>query len=633
MKLAMINSPSPGSLADLVAFALSLDIPEAQDFIETLLVKKRFAKLLVYLKREKDVADIQKKISDEVNDKVNKYQREYFLREQLKVIRSELGMDDDEKSRDLQRMREKIESLEMPDEAYKATMEEMDRLEMISDSSPEYNVARTYINWMLDIPWGQSVEKDIEISKAKKILEKDHYGLEKAKERILEFLAVRKLKPDYDGTILCFSGPPGVGKTSMGKSIAKALGREFYRFSLGGIRDEAEIKGHRRTYVGAMPGKIIQAMKRVNVTNPVIMLDEIDKLSKSFQGDPASALLEVLDPEQNESFIDNYLDVSYDLSKVLFIATANYINDIPEPLLDRMEVIELSGYTLEEKVSIATKWVLPKQLKKHGLERKKFSLKVPVVKKIINDYAREPGVRVMEQMIAKLCRKAALKQVEAKRFKGFEPKATELETLLGPPRFVSELAEKIPRAGVVTGLAWTSFGGEILFIETLPLAGKGGFKLTGQLGDVMNESANLAYSYVKKILQLENAERGINDEEGDYLSEHEVHLHLPAGATPKDGPSAGITMALALYSLAMNKRIKPTLAMTGELSLTGKVLPVGGIKEKVLAAKRAGIKQIILPKQNEKDLTEVTERHRKGLKFYAVEHFDEVLKIAINKRS
>lgn len=640
MKLAMINSPSPGSLADLVAFALSLDIPEAQDFIETLLVKKRFAKLLVYLKREKDVADIQKKISDEVNDKVNKYQREYFLREQLKVIRSELGMDDDEKSRDLQRMREKIENLEMPQEAFKATMEEMDRLETIPDSSPEYNVARTYVNWMLDIPWGKSVEKDIEISRAKKILEKDHYGLEKAKERILEFLAVRKLKPDYDGTILCFSGPPGVGKTSMGKSIAKALGREFYRFSLGGIRDEAEIKGHRRTYVGAMPGKIIQAMKRVNVTNPVIMLDEIDKLSKSFQGDPASALLEVLDPEQNESFIDNYLDVPYDLSKVLFIATANYINDIPEPLLDRMEVIELSGYTLEEKVSIATKWVLPKQLKKHGLEKKKFSLGVPVVKKIINDYAREPGVRVMEQMIAKLCRKAALKQVETKKFKCFEPKLSELETLLGPPRFVSELAQKAPKAGVVTGLAWTSFGGEILFIETLPLAGKGGFKLTGQLGDVMNESANLAYSYIKKLLQVDAIQNSVktnnskeNNEEGDYLSDHEIHLHLPAGATPKDGPSAGITMALALYSLATNKRIKPTLAMTGELSLTGKVLPVGGIKEKVLAAKRAGIRQIILPKQNEKDLQEVPERHRKGLKFYAVEHFDEVLKIAINKKS
>ncbi len=630
MKLAMLNSPSPGSLADLVAFALSLDIPEAQDFIETLVVKKRFAKLLVYLKREKDVADIQKKISDEVNDKVNKYQREYFLREQLKVIRSELGMDDDEKSRDLQRMRDKINSLDMSKEAYKSTIEEMDRLEMIPDSSPEYNVARTYVNWMLDLPWGDSVEKDIEISKAKKILEKDHYGLEKAKERILEFLAVRKIKPDYDGTILCFSGPPGVGKTSMGKSIAKALGREFYRFSLGGIRDEAEIKGHRRTYVGAMPGKIIQAMKRVSVSNPVIMLDEIDKLSKSFQGDPASALLEVLDPEQNENFIDNYLDVSYDLSKVLFIATANYMNDIPEPLLDRMEVIELSGYTLEEKVSIATKWVLPKQLAKHGLNKKKFALRAAVVKKIINDYAREPGVRVMEQMIAKLCRRAALRQVESKRSKIFEPKITDLEKHLGPPRFVSELAQKSPRAGIVTGLAWTSFGGEILFIETLPLRGKGGFKLTGQLGEVMNESANLAYSYIKKLLQLRDGRSLISDEEeGDYLSEHEVHLHLPAGATPKDGPSAGITMALALYSLATDRKIKPTLAMTGELSLTGKVLPVGGIKEKVLAAKRAGIRQVILPKQNEKDLQEVPERHRKGLKFFPVDHFNQVLEIAL----
>lgn len=636
MKLAMLNSPNPGALADLVAFALSLDIPEAQDFIETLVVKKRFAKLLVYLKREKDVADIQKKISDEVNDKVNKYQREYFLREQLKVIRNELGMDEDDKSREITRMKGLLDEIDLPDEVLKSVKEEIERLEAIPDSSPEYNVARSYINWILDLPWGDGEEKDISIAEASKILEKDHYGLEKAKERILEFLAVRKIKPGYDGTILCFSGPPGVGKTSMGKSIAKALGRKFYRFSLGGMRDEAEIKGHRRTYVGAMPGKIMQALKRVSVTNPVIMLDEIDKLSKSFQGDPASALLEVLDPEQNNTFIDNYLDVPYDLSKVLFIATANYINDIPEPLLDRMEVIELSGYTLEEKVSIASKWVIPKQLKKHGLERKEFSLNVSIIKKIIHDYAREPGVRVMEQQIAKLCRRAALKKVSKPRRRGFKfaPSPKDLLEILGPERFVSEIAEKKVRPGVVTGLAWTSFGGEILFIETLPLKGKGGFKLTGQLGDVMNESATIAYSYVKKLLQAEMpiVPKKSDEETEDYLGEHEVHLHLPAGATPKDGPSAGITMALALYSLANGKKIKPSLAMTGELSLTGKVLPVGGIKEKVLAAKRAGIKEIILPKNNEKDLKEVPDRHRKGLKFYAVEHFDQVLKIALPKR-
>ncbi|PIK14496.1 endopeptidase La [Halobacteriovorax sp. JY17] len=647
MKLAMLNPPSPGALADLVAFAISLDIPEAQDFLETLVVKKRFAKLLVYLKREKDVADIQKKISDEVNDKVNKYQREYFLREQLKVIRSELGMDEDEKSRDLKKMREQIEEADLPEDTVKSINEELDRLEVIPDSSPEYNVARTYINWMLDLPWDKSTDDKVDMPMAAKILEKDHYGLEKAKERILEFLAVRKLKPGYDGTILCLAGPPGVGKTSLGRSVAEALGRKFYRFSLGGMRDEAEIKGHRRTYVGAMPGRIIQALKRVEVNNPVIMLDEIDKLGQSFQGDPASALLEVLDPEQNSTFIDNYLDIPFDLSKVLFIATANYLGDIPEPLLDRMEVIELSGYTIEEKVSIANKWVIPKQLKKHGLLKGDFSLSATVLKKLISDYAREPGVRIMEQYVAKLCRKAAMLKVSAKRkAKKFSPGASDLEKLVGPARYQSDVAQKSVKPGVVTGLAWTSFGGEILFIETLPLVGKGGFKLTGQLGDVMHESANLAYSYVKKLLQQEIEEelkksgkkkkRSKESEEDetpeDYLSDHEVHLHLPAGATPKDGPSAGITMALALYSLATNQKIRPQLAMTGELSLTGKVLPVGGIKEKVLGAKRAGIKEIILPKDCEKDLIEVPDRHRKGLKFYPVEHFDEVLKIAFKKK-
>jgi ATP-dependent Lon protease len=648
MKLAILNSPSPGALADLVAFALSLDIPEAQDFLETLVVKKRFAKLLVYLKREKDVADIQKKISDEVNDKVNKYQREYFLREQLKVIRSELGMDEDEKSRDLKKMKDKLAEANLPEDALKAVEEEMERLEVIPDSSPEFNVARTYLNWMLDLPWSKSTDDNINIKEAAKILESDHYGLEKAKERILEFLAVRKLKPDYDGTILCLSGPPGVGKTSLGRSVAESLGRKFYRFSLGGMRDEAEIKGHRRTYVGAMPGRLIQALKRVEVNNPVIMLDEIDKLGQSFQGDPASALLEVLDPEQNHTFIDQYLDVPFDLSKVLFIATANYIADIPEPLLDRMEIIELSGYSIEEKVSIASKWVIPKQLKKHGLTKAEFKLSQGVLKKLISDYAREPGVRVMEQFISKLCRKAALKKVSSKRKIVFAPTEKTLEQFLGSPRFVSEKASKPLRPGVVTGLAWTSYGGEILYIETLPLlgSGKGGLKLTGQMGDVMNESSHIAYSYVRKILQQEalgklkptskkvvkknskssQEEASAEELAVDYLAEHEIHLHLPAGATPKDGPSAGITMATAFYSLATNKKVNGSIAMTGELSLTGKVLPVGGIKEKVLAAKRAGIKTVLLPKDNEKDLKEVPERHRKGLKFFPVEHFEEVLK-------
>lgn len=661
MKLAMLNSPSPGSLADLVAFALSLDVPEAQDFLETLIVKKRFAKLLVYLKREKDVADIQKKITDEVNDKVNKYQREYFLREQLKVIRNELGLDEDDKAKDMKKIKEALDEGGLPEEAKKAAMEELERLESIPDSSPEYNVTRTYLNWMVQLPWNKATEDKVDIAGAKRMLEKDHYGLEKPKERIMEFLAVRKLKPEYDGTILCLAGPPGVGKTSLGHSIAKALGRKFYRFSLGGMKDEAEIKGHRRTYVGAMPGKIVQALKRVEVNNPVIMLDEIDKIGKSYQGDPASALLEVLDPEQNKTFIDNYLDVPFDLSKVLFIATANYVGEIPEALLDRMELIELSGYTIEEKLSIATKWVIPKQLKKHGLTSKEFSLGAPVLKALVADYAREPGVRVMEQTVAKLCRRAALEKVSNKRFKKFAPAVADLEKYLGPKRFETDMAQKPLQPGIVTGLAWTSFGGDILFIETIPLKGRG-FKLTGQLGDVMGESANLAYSYVKSILQAQIEEEKLqaekktskkkvskkveapaavtapavaapNPEEAtDFLAKHEIHLHLPAGATPKDGPSAGITMALALYSLSTNQMVRGDIAMTGELSLTGKVLPVGGIKEKVLAAKRAGIREIILPWQNEKDLKEVPERHRKGMKFYPVKHFDEVLKIALKRR-
>lgn len=653
MKLAMLNSPSPGSLADLVAFALSLDVPEAQDFLETLVVKKRFAKLLVYLKREKDVADIQKKITDEVNDKVNKYQREYFLREQLKVIRQELGMEEDDKARDMKKFREVIEKEGLPEEAKKAALEELERLESIPDSSPEYNVTRTYLNWMIQLPWSKSTEDKVDMDGARKMLEKDHYGLEKAKERILEFLAVRKLKTEYDGTILCLAGPPGVGKTSLGHSIAKALGRKFYRFSLGGMRDEAEIKGHRRTYVGAMPGKIIQAIKRVEVNNPVIMLDEIDKIGKSYQGDPASALLEVLDPEQNKTFIDNYLDVPFDLSKVLFVATANYVGEIPEALLDRMELIELSGYTIEEKISIVQKWVIPKQLKKHGLTTKDVSLSQALLKALVSDYAREPGVRVMEQLIAKLLRRAALEKVSAKRAKKFIPTVADLEKILGPKRFETDKAQKPLAPGVVTGLAWTSFGGDILFIESIPLKGKG-FKLTGQLGEVMSESASLAYSYVKMLLQEKQdleaklmkkkvVKKASKSEDGkttpapmtnaeeatDFLATHEIHLHLPAGATPKDGPSAGITMALALYSLATKQRVRGDIAMTGELSLTGKVLPVGGIKEKVLAAKRAGIKEIILPWQNEKDLKEVPERHRKGMKFYPVKYFDEVLKIAL----
>jgi ATP-dependent Lon protease len=683
MKLAMFNTPSASALSDLVAFSLSLENFEAQDFLETLIVKKRFAKLLLYLQKEKDLADIQKKISEEVNDKVNKFQREFFLKEQLKAIRQELGLDQDDKTRDYKKIKEDILKAKMPEEVMKIALEELEKLETIPETSPEYNLLKTYLNVVASLPWSTFDKESVNIPKAKEILEKDHYGLELAKSRVLEFLAVRKLRPDYGGTILCFAGPPGVGKTSMGRSIASALKRKFFRISLGGMRDEAEIKGHRRTYVGAMPGKIIQAMKRVGVNNPVIMLDEIDKMGSSFQGDPASALLEVLDPEQNSKFLDNYLDLPFDLSKVLFLATANYLNDIPEPLLDRMEVIELSGYTVEEKMTMANKWIFPKQLKNHGLVSKDIHLTQEVLKKIIADYAREPGVRGLEQVLAKICRKAALLKVEKGKNKTFDPKIKDLENYLGSPKFRTEAPDKVHAPGVVVGLAWTSYGGDILFIESIPLEGKG-FKITGQIGEVMNESANLAYSYVKSLLQQElleeerlrkKAEKNLKKEQtyrredlthrlknrgkksleksskdleknkssdggkessssdgNDFLANHEVHLHLPAGATPKDGPSAGISMALALYSLAHEKRVRSSLAMTGELSLTGKVLPIGGLKEKVLAAKRAGIKEIIFPFANEKDLKEVPVRHQKGLVFYPVKYFSEVLDIAFKNR-
>ena len=646
MKLAMLNSPSPGYLVDLVAFSLSLDIPEIQDFLETLIVKKRFEKLLVYLRREKDVADIQKKITNEVNDKVNKYQKEYFLKEQLKIIRKELGFAEDEKSSDISKLKSKLAKMNLPEDARKAVDEELEKISSISEHSPEYNVSRTYLTWILKLPWNKESREDIDIEKSKKILTKDHFGLEKPKERILEFLAVRKLKSTYDGTILCFIGPPGVGKTSLGQSIAKSLSRKFYRFSLGGMRDEAEIKGHRRTYIGAMPGKLLQALKRVEVNNPVIMLDEIDKMGRGYDGVPASALLEVLDPEQNKTFIDNYLDVPFDLSKVLFIATANYKYDIPSPLLDRMEEIYISGYTHEEKASIATSWILPKQIKKHGLTRKDIGISAKVIKKVILDYARGPGVRNLEQVLAKLCRKVAFEKVSAKKkFNKFSFTTEKLDDFLGPPIYSKEMDIKNLKAGMSIGLAWTQLGGEVLMIESIPLEGKG-LKVTGQLGDVMNESAALAYSYVRSLLQKEDSKKikkkkvikksktsdkdSSQKEEAptDFLDGHDIHIHIPEGATPKDGPSAGITLATALYGLSKNKKMRPLIAMTGELSLTGKVLPVGGIKEKTLAAKRIGIKEIIIPAGNNKDIKEVPKEYIKGITFHPVETFEEVLKIA-----
>jgi ATP-dependent Lon protease len=630
MRLAMINAPSAGTVADLVTFALSLPKADAQDFLETISVKQRFEKLLTHLRREQDVADVQKKISSEVNTKINKMQREFFLREQMKSIKKELGIEEEGKEKSTRTFKERIEAAGMPDDVKKIALEELSKFETLMETSPEYNVSRNYLEILCALPWSIETQDRLDLIPARLSLDKDHYGLEKVKDRIIEFLAVRKLKQNPKGSIICLVGPPGVGKTSVGKSIATTLGRNFYRFSLGGMRDEAEIKGHRRTYIGAMPGKVINAVKRAGSKNCVIMLDEIDKLGASFQGDPASALLEVLDPEQNQNFIDHYLDVPFDLSKVLFIATANNLSEIPGPLLDRMEVIELSGYTLEEKEDIAIRYVIPKELKENGLKTDQVRFERAAIRKIMTDYSREPGLRQLQQQVGRIARKAASQivheseaRVKIKLKSQILITAEDLTDWLGPKRYYNEMAERITAPGVVVGLAWTSAGGDILFIEASELTGSGQLKLTGKMGEVMTESAAIAWSYVKK--------KSSQDFKLDqsWFKERDFHMHIPAGAIPKDGPSAGVTMATALYSLMSGRIAKQKLAMTGELSLIGKVLPVGGIKEKILAAKRAGITEVILPKLNEKDISEVPAYALKGMKLHFVSHVDEVFKLAL----
>ncbi|MBS1963021.1 MAG: endopeptidase La [Bdellovibrionales bacterium] len=635
MRLAMINAPSAGTVADLIAFALSLNKDDAQAFLETVPVRNRFEMLLTHLRREQDVADVQKKIHDDVNTKLTKMQREFFLKEQLKAIKKELGGEEDGQDRTVRTFRERIEAAGMPEDVKKVALEEVEKFEAISESSPEYNIVRNYLETLCSLPWSVETVDSLDLGKSRKILEDDHYGLEKVKDRILEFLAVRKLmtqaKVPPKGSIICLVGPPGVGKTSVGKSIAKALDRNFYRFSLGGMRDEAEIKGHRRTYIGAMPGKMITAMRRAGSKNAVIMLDEIDKLGASFQGDPASALLEVLDPEQNHAFIDHYLDVPFDLSKVLFVATANTLSTIPAPLLDRMEVIEIPGYTLEEKEEIAVRYVWPKALSEHGLRGSQVKIEKPAIRRIMLDYAREPGLRILQQLFSRIARKAATKLVEhdEKRPKNgakITPifvREADLVDWLGPKRYYNELAERITAPGVVVGLAWTATGGDILFIEAMELPGSGGLKLTGQMGEVMTESAAIAWSYVKK-----KAGKDLKFDQ-TYFKHRDFHLHIPAGAIPKDGPSAGVTMATALYSLLSGRKFRQKLAMTGELSLIGKVLPIGGVKEKILAAKRAGITELILPKLNEKDVREVPEYALRGMTIHYVSHVEEVFALAL----
>ncbi len=644
VRLAMVNAPSPGTVADLIAFALSLAKIDAQDYLETLSVKTRFEKLLVHLRREQDVADLQKKIHEDVNTKVSKLQREFFLKEQLKSIKRELGIEIDSKDKLIRTFREKIEALQMPESGAKIALEELEKFESLSEHSAEWHVTRNYLDLLCSLPWNTVSTDQFDLDQAKTILDAEHYGLETVKERIIEFLAVRKLKADPKGSIVCLVGPPGVGKTSIGKSIAKTLGRNFFRFSLGGMRDEAEIKGHRRTYVGAMPGKIIQGLKRAGSKNPVFMLDEIDKLGQSFQGDPASALLEVLDSEQNDTFLDHYLDIPFDLSKVLFITTANTTSTIPGPLLDRMEVIELPGYTIEEKEDIACRYVIPQEMKANGLTVSQLRIERTALRRMMTDYAREPGLRSLQKLLSRIFRKAAaqivrdqktvllnkegsspspLKEKNSRAQKMIIIKEKELSTWLGPKRFYNEVAERIVSPGIVVGLAWTSMGGEILFIEAADIPGSGILKLTGQMGDVMIESAAIAWSYVKKKLKIEN------QYDSTFFKENDCHLHIPAGSIPKDGPSAGVSMATALYSLLSQRRVQHKVAMTGELSLVGKILPVGGIKEKILAARRAGISKIILPRLNGKDVTEVPAYALKNMKILYANHIEDIFKLAL----
>ena len=632
MRFALINAPGPGAVADLVAFALSLHTDQGQALLEALDVKERLRMLLVQLKKEEDVANVQRSIQEDVNSQVNKNQREFYLREQLRAIKRELGADEDLKSKWVREFEEKIAKAKMPESVEKVAREELQRFETLFEQSPEFNVSRTYLETLLSVPWSERTEDHFEIDYAESILNEDHFGLERVKERVLEYLAVRALvakrhgvKQGYQnkGSILCLVGPPGVGKTSIGRSVAKSLGREFYRFSLGGMRDEAEIRGHRRTYVGAMPGKIVQALRRVGKKNPVILLDEIDKLGSSYQGDPSNALLEVLDPEQNSTFVDHYLDVPVDLSEVLFIATANSLSGIPEPLLDRLEVIEIPGYTLEEKAEIASRYIWPTVLKESGLDVRSVKFSKKALKKVLEDYAREPGVRNLKKQLERIARKAAARILKGSVLEVVDP--DHLKEWLGPKQYTVELAERITVPGVVVGLAWTAAGGDILFIEATKTVGVGKLQLTGQMGEVMTESASIAWTFVKKLL---TEREGWKKED---LDRWDVHLHIPAGAIPKDGPSAGITMATALYSLMSGRLIRPKLAMTGELSLVGKVLPVGGIKEKVLAAKRAGIQTIVLPKQNGKDLEDLPAYAKKGMTFKLVDHLDEVLPLALTR--
>ncbi|MCS6861478.1 MAG: endopeptidase La, partial [Abditibacteriales bacterium] len=612
----------PGKLADFIAFSLDIKLEQKQEVLEILDVHERLRRVAELAGEQLSVLELTNKIQQETHKEMDKAQREYYLRQQLKQIQEELG-EGDERLAELQELRQKIEEAKMPEEARKAADRELDRLSRIPPASPEYTVSRNYLDWLIALPWSVETEDVIDLHATQRILDEDHYDLQEAKERIVEYLAVRKLKKDTKGPILCFVGPPGVGKTSLAQSIARALGRKLVRMSLGGVRDEAEIRGHRRTYIGSLPGRIIQGLRNAGTKNPVFVLDEIDKLGMDFRGDPSSALLEVLDPEQNHTFVDHYLEVPFDLSRVMFICTANMMDTVPLPLQDRMEVLRLPGYTREEKLAIAERYLLPRQLRENGLTADHLEITHDTLQKIIADYTREAGVRNLEREIGSVCRKVARRVAEGATEKVLVTPENVSE-FLGPPKFFSEVADIKDRVGVANGLAWTPVGGEVLFIETAKMPGKGHLTLTGQLGDVMQESARTALSYLRAHAE----EYGLPS---DFFEKHDIHIHVPAGAIPKDGPSAGIAMTTALASLFSGRPARHDVAMTGEITLTGRVLPIGGVKEKVLAAKQADIHTVILPERNRKDLNDVPDVARKDMTFVFVKDIAEVLQVALHQ--
>jgi len=620
LQVVVMNIKDPGKVTDLIASNLNITLEEKQELLATLDVRARLERLAAILGREIELLELGNRIQSQVQSELSKSQKEFYLRQQLKAIQRELG-EGDQRTAELDELRQKLDDAQLPEEARKAADHEFERLKMIPPESAEHSVVRTYLDWLAALPWAVSTEDDLDLHHAKQVLDEDHFDLEKIKERILEYLAVRRLKHDPRSPILCFVGPPGVGKTSLGRSIARAMGRKFVRMSLGGMRDEAEIRGHRRTYIGALPGRIVQNLKQAGSNNPLFMLDEIDKLGADFRGDPASALLEVLDPEQNGTFQDHYLDVAFDLRKVLFVTTANVLDTIPPPLRDRMEVIELAGYTEEEKLEIAKRHVVPKQIDENGLTAELIGFEDEALVAIIRSYTREAGLRNLERQIGRICRKVARRVTEGRT----EPVAVGpavVRELLGPERFFSEAAERTDEPGVAVGLAWTPNGGDILFIEATRMSGKKGLTLTGSLGEVMKESAQAALSWVRSRA----THLGIAP---DFFDSSDLHLHVPAGAIPKDGPSAGVTIATALTSLLTDRPVRSTVAMTGEITLRGKVLPVGGIKEKVLAARRAGIETVILPRRNEKDLEDVPADVQASLRFVFADTIDDVLAHAL----